>query len=82
MRRRSELGTITGQKPVVTKARKSIANFKLRQGMPIGCAVTLRGDRMYEFLDRLVNVAHAAHPRLSGRLAQVVRRPRQLHARR
>jgi large subunit ribosomal protein L5 len=52
-----ELGMITGQKPVVTKARKSIANFKLRQGMPIGCAVTLRGDRMYEFFDRLVNVA-------------------------
>ncbi len=52
-----ELGMITGQKPVVTKARKSIANFKLRQGMPIGCAVTLRGERMYEFLDRMVNVA-------------------------
>ena len=52
-----ELGKITGQKPVVTKARKSIANFKLRQGMPIGCAVTLRGDRMYEFLDRLISIA-------------------------
>ena len=52
-----ELGMITGQKPVVTKARKSIANFKLRQGMPIGCAVTLRGDRMYEFLDRLISIA-------------------------
>jgi large subunit ribosomal protein L5 len=52
-----ELGMITGQKPVVTKARKSIANFKLRQGMSIGCAVTLRGDRMYEFLDRLINIA-------------------------
>lgn len=52
-----ELSMITGQKPVITKARKSIANFKLRQGMPIGCAVTLRGDRMYEFLDRLISVA-------------------------
>jgi large subunit ribosomal protein L5 len=52
-----ELATITGQKPVVTRARKAIANFKLREGMPIGCMVTLRGDRMYEFFDRLVNVA-------------------------
>src|SRR5579862_2883893 len=51
----SELGTISGQKPVVTKAKKSIAAFKLRAGMPIGVAVTLRGDRMYEFLDRLIN---------------------------
>jgi large subunit ribosomal protein L5 len=53
----AELAAITGQKPVVTKARKAIANFKLRKGMPIGCMVTLRGQRMYEFLDRLVNVA-------------------------
>jgi large subunit ribosomal protein L5 len=53
----SELTAIAGQKPIVTKARKSIAAFKLRENMPIGCAVTLRGDRMYEFLDRLVNVA-------------------------
>jgi large subunit ribosomal protein L5 len=52
-----ELSTIAGQKPVVTKARKAIANFKLREGMPIGCMVTLRGNRMYEFYDRLVNVA-------------------------
>ena len=52
-----ELTQIAGQKPVITKARKSIAAFKLREGMPIGCMVTLRGDRMYEFLDRLVNVA-------------------------
>jgi len=50
-----ELTAITGQKPVVTKARKSIATFKLREGMPIGCTVTLRGNRMYEFLDRLIN---------------------------
>jgi large subunit ribosomal protein L5 len=52
-----ELRSITGQKPVVTKAKKSIASFKLRQGMPIGVTVTLRGDRMYEFLDRLVSIA-------------------------
>jgi large subunit ribosomal protein L5 len=50
-----ELAAITGQRPVVTKAKKSIAAFKLRQGMPIGVTVTLRGDRMYEFFDRLVN---------------------------
>jgi large subunit ribosomal protein L5 len=53
----NELMAITGQRPVVTKARKSIAAFKLRENMPIGTMVTLRGDRMYEFLDRLVNVA-------------------------
>jgi large subunit ribosomal protein L5 len=52
-----ELTQIVGQKPVITKAKKSIAAFKLRAGMSIGCAVTLRGDRMYEFFDRLVNVA-------------------------
>ena len=52
-----ELRAITGQKPVVTKAKKSIASFKLRQGMPIGVMVTLRGERMYEFLDRLVSIA-------------------------
>jgi large subunit ribosomal protein L5 len=53
----NELGAIAGQRPVVTKAKKSIAAFKLREGMSIGCMVTLRGDRMYEFLDRLMNVA-------------------------
>jgi large subunit ribosomal protein L5 len=53
----AELAAITGQKPVITKARKSISTFKLRQGMPIGCCVTLRKERMYEFFDRLVNVA-------------------------
>jgi large subunit ribosomal protein L5 len=52
-----ELAAITGQRPTIRKARKSIAQFKLRAGMPIGCAVTLRRDRMYEFLDRLVNIA-------------------------
>jgi len=52
----AELAMITGQKPVITKARKSIATFKLRQGMSIGCSVTLRKERMYEFFDRLVNI--------------------------
>ena len=52
-----QLGAIAGQKPVIRRARKSIANFKIRQGMPIGCTVTLRGDRMYDFFDRLVSVA-------------------------
>ena len=53
----ADLRTITGQQPVISRARKSIANFKVRQGMPIGCKVTLRGDRMYEFLDRLIATA-------------------------
>jgi large subunit ribosomal protein L5 len=53
----NDLGQIAGQKPVITKAKKSIAAFKVREGMPIGAMVTLRGDRMYEFLDRLINVA-------------------------
>lgn len=52
-----ELALITGQKPIVTRAHKSIANFKLRKGVAIGCAVTLRGDQMYDFFDRLVNIA-------------------------
>ena len=53
----NDMAIISGQKPVITKAKKSIANFKLREGMPIGCKVTLRGDKMYDFLDRLVNLA-------------------------
>ena len=53
----ADLETISGQKAIVTKARKSVANFKLREGMPIGCKVTLRGERMYEFADRLINLA-------------------------
>ena len=52
-----DLGIITGQKAIVCKAKKSVANFKLRKGMPIGCKVTLRGERMYEFMDRLFNAA-------------------------
>lgn len=53
----SDMTTIAGQKPVITKARKSIANFKIRQGWPVGCMVNLRRERMYEFLDRLINIA-------------------------
>jgi len=53
----NDMATITGQKPVVTKAKKSVSAFKLRAGMPIGCKVTLRGDKMYNFADRLINVA-------------------------
>jgi large subunit ribosomal protein L5 len=53
----ADMGTIAGQKPVITRAKKAIANFKIRKGLPIGCKVTLRGNRMYEFLDRLVNTA-------------------------
>ena len=53
----AELGLIVGQKPVVTRAKKSIAGFKLREGQPVGCRVTLRGNRMYEFLDRFINIA-------------------------
>ena len=52
-----DMTEIAGQKPVITKAKKSVANFKLREGMPIGCKVTLRGERMYEFADRLINLA-------------------------
>ena len=52
-----DLAVITGQKPSVTRARKAIANFKIRKGIPVGCKVTLRGHRMYEFLDRLINIA-------------------------
>ena len=52
----ADLTAISGQKPVITKAKKSIANFKLREGMPIGCKVTLRGEKMYEFMDKLVSV--------------------------
>jgi large subunit ribosomal protein L5 len=53
----ADMAAISGQRPVIRRARKSISNFKLRQGMAVGCSVTLRGDRMYEFLDRLINVA-------------------------
>ena len=74
----AELDAITGQKPIVTKAKKSIAAFKLREGMNIGAKVTLRGERMYIFLDKLFNIVLAAYPRLPRSAAEVVRRTRQL----
>ena len=64
-----ELARITGQKPVITRAKKSIAQFKVRKGMPIGTMVTLRGERMWEFLDRLMRGGAAARPRLPRRVA-------------
>ena len=77
----AELASITGQKPVVRRAKKSIAAFKVRKGQPVGTSVTLRGERMYEFLDRLHGDRAAARPRLPRRVAEGVRRARQLHAR-
>ena len=77
----NELGQITGQKPIITKAKKSIAAFKVREGQAIGTMVTLRGDRMYEFFDRLVNIVLPRVRDFRGVSDQVVRRPRQLHAR-
>ena len=65
-----DLAAITGQKPQVTKARKSIAQFKLREGMPIGAHITLRGDRMWEFLDRLLSRGAAPDPRLPRPVAR------------
>ena len=76
-----DLTIITGQKPVITKARKSIAGFKLREGMPIGAKVTLRGDRMWEFLDRLVSLALPRIRDFRGLDPERVRRPRELHVR-
>jgi hypothetical protein len=76
-----ELARITGQKAVTTRAKKSIAQFKVRQGMPVGAMVTLRGERMWEFLDRLISVALPRVRDFRGRVAARVRRPRQLHAR-
>jgi Ribosomal protein L5 len=75
----NELAQITGQKVVVTRAKKAIAGFKIRQGMPIGCAVTLRGERMYAFLERLINLALPPNPRLQRRQPQELRRSGQLH---
>ena len=76
-----DLTAITGQKPQVTKARKSIAQFKLREGMPIGAHVTLRGDRAWEFLDRLLSLALPRIRDFRGLSDQAVRRQRQLHLR-
>ena len=75
------LTLIAGQKPVITKAKRSIAGFKLREGMPIGCKVTLRDARMWEFLDRLTSIALPARARLPRRLARQLRRARQLQPR-
>ena len=76
-----ELGKITGQKAAITRAKKSISQFKLRSNMPIGAMVTLRGERMYEFLDRLIAIALPRVRDFRGVSAQGLRRPRQLHAR-
>ncbi len=75
-----DLAAITGQKPVPTKARTSIASFKLREGMVIGAKVTLRKDRMYEFLDRLITIALPRVKDFRGLQADQLRRPRQLRA--
>ena len=75
-----DMTKITGQKPVLCKAKKAVAAFKLREGLPIGCKVTLRGARMYEFLDRLINVAMPRIRDFRGVSAARLRRPRQLHA--
>ena len=77
----NDLALITGQRPEIRKARKSIAQFKLREGMPIGARVTLRGDRMWEFLDRLTSIALPRIRDFRGSVAQAVRRLRQLHLR-
>ena len=74
----SDLTKISGQKPVQCNARKSVASFKMRDGVPIGCKVTLRNERMYEFLDRLISVAIPRIRDFRGFSARVVRRPRQL----
>ena len=76
-----DLATITGQKPIVTRAKRSIAQFRLRTGMPIGAKVTLRGQRMYDFLERTLALALPQHPRLPGHPHALVRRPRQLQPR-
>ena len=73
-----DLATITGQRPAVAKAKKSVAQFKLREGMPIGAHTTLRGDRMWEFLDRLLAIPYPGLPRL---VRPAVRRQRELHVR-
>ena len=76
-----ELARITGQKPVTRRAKKSIAAFKVRKGMPIATMVTLRGERMWEFLDRLMSIALPRVRDFKGVSPQRLRRPRQLHAR-
>ena len=78
----SDLSKIAGQKPVVTKSKKAIAGFKIRDGVPIGCMVTLRGVRMYEFLDRFVTIALPRVRDFRGICVARLRRPRQLQHRR
>ena len=77
----SDLSQITGQKPQMRRARKSVAGFKIREGMPVGARVTLRGERMWEFLDRLISVALATGEGLPGHQRPVVRRAGELRAR-
>ena len=78
----ADMAKITGQKPLITKSKKAIASFKLRENLPIGCKVTLRGERMYEFLDRLITIAMPRIRDFRGVVGARLRRPRQLHARR
>ncbi len=75
-----DLAIITGQKPALRRAKKSIAQFRVRENNAIGCLVTLRGNRMYEFFDRLVTLALPAHPRLPRPAGGVGGRPRQLQS--
>ncbi len=71
----ADMTAISGQKPLITKARKSVAGFKIREGYPIGCKVTLRGERMWEFLERLICIAVPRIRDFRGLNAEVVRRP-------
>ena len=75
----NEMGAVTGQRPVMRRAKKSIAAFKIREGQPVGACVTLRGKRMYEFIDRLVNIALPPCSGFPGRADEILRRPRELH---
>ena len=77
---KAELALITGQRPAETRAKKSISNFKLRKEQAIGAKVTLRGERMYEFMERLVKAALPTHPRLSRYFSEGLRWSRQLHS--
>ena len=77
----AELALITGQKPVITRAKKSIAGFRLREGMPIGCKVTLRGERMYDFLDKLVSVSLPRVRDFRGVSKKIIRWTWKLHIR-
>ena len=78
----ADMAKITGQKALITKSKKAIASFKLRENLPIGCKVTLRGGRMYEFLDRLITIAMPRIRDFRGVVGPCLRRARQLHPRR